>query len=368
MTTLDRYIFRSLLVNYLIALGVMISLYIVLDMFFNMDEFTESGRPAAGLLADLISFYGNRTFLYFAQLSGVITLFSCLLTLARMRTDNELTAMLASGISLYRVAAPVLAFGLVTAGLNHLNTEIAIPHAAHKLARRHDDARGLKTYGVWFLEDRDNALLSAQQYLPRAKLLRHLLVLNRSDNGDLQRVILAEQASWQQPEAGQPGYWALERGVEMRRVDPNAESIGPTQDMQRRLIDRYPSNLDPRSIELRQSAGWIRFLSSSKLNELASQVDGRLLAQVRDAKHARFTAPLISLLMLLLGVPFILDRRPGNLLDASVKCLLVCGSCYLLTFIVQNTGSETSGSALPAWLPMIIYTPITAFLLDRMRT
>ena len=41
LTVLDRYLLRSLLVNYLIGLGVMLSLYVVLDMFVNMDEFTE---------------------------------------------------------------------------------------------------------------------------------------------------------------------------------------------------------------------------------------------------------------------------------------------------------------------------------------
>ena len=33
MTVLDRYILRSLLFNYVVALGTMLSLYVVLDMF-----------------------------------------------------------------------------------------------------------------------------------------------------------------------------------------------------------------------------------------------------------------------------------------------------------------------------------------------
>ena len=45
LSVLDRYILRSLLINYLIAIGAMISLYVVLDLFVNMDEFTEQGYP-----------------------------------------------------------------------------------------------------------------------------------------------------------------------------------------------------------------------------------------------------------------------------------------------------------------------------------
>ena len=73
MKTLDRYMVRGLIVNYAIALGAMMSLYVVIDMFFNMDEFTETETSA---FRNSISFYGNRVFLYFSQLSGVITLFA----------------------------------------------------------------------------------------------------------------------------------------------------------------------------------------------------------------------------------------------------------------------------------------------------
>ena len=166
MTLLDRYILRRLAINYVLALAIMMSLYIVLDLFFNMDEFTEGDQGVAGVTADVVGYYATNLFLYFAQLSGVITLVACAATLARMRRANELTAMLASGVSLYRVAAPVLGFGLATTALWVLDTEVAIPGVAAKLARSHDDARGEKTYGVWFLRDRDGALLPAQQFLP----------------------------------------------------------------------------------------------------------------------------------------------------------------------------------------------------------
>ena len=71
--TLDRYILRSLVVNYLIALAVMMSLYVVLDLFFNMDEFTEGEVSAFKVLGGIVSYYGTNLFKYFAQLSGVIT-------------------------------------------------------------------------------------------------------------------------------------------------------------------------------------------------------------------------------------------------------------------------------------------------------
>ena len=73
-----------------------------------------------------------------------------------------------------------------------MDTELIIPSIAHKLARRHDDARGLKTYGVWFLQDRDDALLSAQQYVPGEGTIKRLLVIKRNETGHLSSIIEAE--------------------------------------------------------------------------------------------------------------------------------------------------------------------------------
>ncbi len=369
MATLDRYILKGLLVNYLIAIGVMMSLYIVLDLFFNMDEFTENVGGTTQILLDIASFYGNRVFLYFSQLSGVITLFACLITVSRMRQQNELTAVLASGVSLYRIAAPVLGFAIATTALWWVNTEVFIPSIAHKLARRHDDARGLKTFGVYFLQDRDNALLCAQKYVPGEEILKRVLILKRDKNGSFESWIQAEQGTWKAPVPGvSPGGWQLDRGLECKRSAEPKDTLAPEGAFKQELIDFYASNLDPQTIELRQSTSWIRFLSSKNLDQLSHTLDGHMLQQVHNAKHTRVTTPIISLLMLALGLPFVLDRIPAGVLAAGGKSLLLCGTCFLAMFLTQNLSSEGNLSALPAWIPVMVFTPISVVLFDRMRT
>ncbi|MCB9851165.1 MAG: LptF/LptG family permease [Phycisphaerales bacterium] len=364
MTTLDRYILRGLIVNYLIAICVMISLYVVLDLFFNMDEFAEQKGE---MLVSMMSFYGNRIFLYFAQLSGVITMFACLTTLARMRRQNELTAVLASGVSLYRLAAPVIAFALLTSVLWYVDSEVVIPRVAHKLARRHDDALGQRTVRVRFLRDRDNNLLSADQYQPSEGVLKRLAVVRRGPDGDLESILEAERGTWEQLPGG-GGHWKLERGVERRRqLSVPGEAEG-SELADRRLVDYYETDLDPQTIEVRQSSQWMRYLSRKRLVELSETLEGGARQRADQYRYARFTTPLINVLMLLLGLPFILDRLPGSLLVAGGKALFVCGACFLLTFIVQNFNAEGGWSTLPAWAPIIVFTPVAVLLLDRLRT
>ncbi|UCG15273.1 MAG: LptF/LptG family permease [Phycisphaerales bacterium] len=367
MGTLDRYIIRSLVVNYLIALAVMMSLYIVLDLFFNMDEFTEGSQSTLAVFGGILSYYGTNLFKYFSQLSGVITVVAGMLTLGRLRRTNELTAVLASGVSLYRVAVPVIAFGIATTLLWFVDMELIIPSMADRLARRHDDPRGERTYAVRFLNDRDGALLSAQQFLPSTGRMRRMLVMIREETGAVREVIEAEEAQWE-PQEGHPagGRWKLERATRRRQVMRGTDTIGPQEQMEEELVRYYSSDLTPRDIQMRQSSQWLRFLSSRQLGDLADLglPDARNLARIR---HERFTTPVVNVVMLLLGIPFLLKRMPGNLVGDAAKCLIVCGLCFVVSVVGRNLSPATL-PALPSWLPIIIFTPLSVVLLDRIKT
>ena len=269
MTVLDRYLLRSLLVNYLIGLGVMLSLYVVLDMFVNMDEFTEQGYPVLTVLGNVVDYYIPNLLLYFAQLSGVITLFACAAVLARMRKLNEMTAILSSGVSLYRVARPVLIFGAVVTGLLVADTEWLIPSVAHKLSRDHDDADGKRAYEVLFLRDKGGALLSASRFHPTNRDLERLLVLVRDEEGSVVQTWEADRATWEPPTSIRPqGRWRMDRGRLTTRGAAGDVGLGPREDQRVTYPAYYESDLSPEAIELRQSQGWVRFLSLAQLREL----------------------------------------------------------------------------------------------------
>jgi len=365
-TVLDRYLLRSLLANYLVALGVMLSLYVVLDMFVNMDEFTEKHDTVLTVLANMADYYLPNLFLYFSQLSGVITVFACGAVLARMRKLNELTAILASGVSLYRVARPVLIFGVVMTGLLVLDTEWLIPSVAHKLSRDHDDADGKRAYEVLFLKDRGGALVSAGRFHPTTRALQRLLVLVRDESGAIVQTWDADQAVWQPPTAQRPtGRWKLERGrLVVRSSSPTG--FGPRDEQRISYPEFYESELSPEAVQLRQARGWMRYLSLRRLRELEADQTADLLA-IKQTRHTRIAAPIVSLLLLLLSVPFFLDRSPANVLGDAGRCVLVCGLCYVVTFIAQNIHS-TNASAVPTWIPIFIFGTLAMVLLDRVRT
>ncbi|MBI4719280.1 MAG: LptF/LptG family permease [Planctomycetes bacterium] len=367
ISILDRYLLRSLAFNYFVALAVMISLYVVLDMFVNMDEFTEHGYPVATVLANIVSYYAPNVCLYFSQLSGVITLVACMAALARARKFNELTAILASGVSLYRVAAPVVAFGLTTTVLLVIDTEWVIPSVAHLLARDRDDVDGKRAYEVLFLRDRNDSLLSAGQFHPLTRDLRRLLVLTRDESGSVARTLEADRATWHHP-PGLPeqGRWKLERGRLTTRAAAETAGLGPQTTESTTLVEWYDSDLSPLAIQLRQTEGWVRYLSLRQLDRLLKSGSPDRW-EILQTKHARIAAPLVSMVLLLLGLPFFLDRAPASVLSDAGGCTLACGLCYVATFVAQSIRPE-SQSALPAWIPIFIFATVAMVLIDRIRT
>jgi hypothetical protein len=200
--------------------------------------------------------------------------------------------------------------------------------------------------------------------------MRRVLILKRDANGAVTSVIEAEEAVWEKLE-GHPfgGRWVLTRAREYSTVADATESFGPQDKLVTRLVDHYESQLDPAKIQLRQSAQWISFLSSRQLGELAGRdLPNTVAVAVQQARHARFAVPIVNLLLLLLGIPFLLHREPGTILTDAAKCLGVCGACFAVSFAGQSVMSPDTYSALPSWLPIIVFSPLAVVLIDRIRT
>src|ERR671916_1017399 len=151
MKILDRYVLVSFLKNYLISFMVLVGMYVVLDMVFNFDELANLKTKTAGdsgfesvlaSIGSIADFYLHQSFLFFVHLSGIIPVVAAAFTLMRLSRFNELTAVLASGVPLLRVAMPIILAGVTLNALVILNQELVIPNISDKLSRDRDEMHG----------------------------------------------------------------------------------------------------------------------------------------------------------------------------------------------------------------------------------
>ena len=182
--TLDRYIIRSFLTSALLWFIIFMLLRVVVDMFINMDEFTEGDKGVVQLLKDIGVFYSYQPLVYIIEMGGLIIVASAAFSLARMNHTNELTAMLASGVSLYRVIWPVILCAMLMGGLIIVDQELLIPGVADRLVRDRDDVRGLETFSVPLITDGLNTAWHATSFEPakgRQRMIRPIILIRDED-------------------------------------------------------------------------------------------------------------------------------------------------------------------------------------------
>lgn len=388
---LDRYVAREFLISYIIALLVVLSLRIILDLFVQLDEFVEakSDQAAPGALTALgyiLDYYGPKTFEYFRDFSGMIILLAAVFSLARMTRQNELTAVLASGVSLKRVIAPIVLLGFVLNMLMVIDQEFILPRYADKLVRRHDEMNRLRSLSINLLPDKNNALLTANEFDPQEKSLRGVQIILRAA-GRATGVITASAAHWDESRQR----WRLTEG-QLLIMERTTESVSRDRLWK---IDYYPSDIPSVSADNSQSQPatllspdylWLQrhknfktLMSGAELSNLMKlELKPAQRAETITEKHFRFTDPIINMVMLLLGLPLLVSRERRSTKTSILLTMLGAGGCFIATFACKLMigedifggffGSPYFSYALLAWVPIIVFMPLAVLALDSIKT
>ena len=121
---IDRYIGRAQLHAFVVVFVSLAGLYFVFDAFTNMEEFLSHAAETGSLTKVLASYYSCRLLWFFDATSPVISLASAMFALSWLERHNELTALLAAGVSRWRIARPVIVFSVVVALAAATNREL----------------------------------------------------------------------------------------------------------------------------------------------------------------------------------------------------------------------------------------------------
>ena len=186
MKILDKYVAKNFLIGYAIAFCVLIGMRITIDLFANLDEFTEHANLGTlSIIANILTYYSLQSTLYFRDFAGMITVVAAAFSLGKMVRYNELTAMMASGVSLKRVITPIVVLAVVFSGFLIIDQELIIPALSPKLVRGSDAIPGKESYNVWFITDASGSLISAKKFDVASSTFDDLIVVTRSQKPDV---------------------------------------------------------------------------------------------------------------------------------------------------------------------------------------
>src|SRR5271166_4650001 len=141
---IDRQMILGYFKAYCVCLSSLLSLYIVVDLFTNLDDFTHRGGDLLATTRHIVSYYGYKIPKIFDQLCEVIALLAAMFTVAWMQRNNEQVPLLSAGVSTRRIVAPVLGCACFMLTLAVLNQEFVIPLIGDRLLLPRDDPKGEK--------------------------------------------------------------------------------------------------------------------------------------------------------------------------------------------------------------------------------
>ncbi len=366
MKILDRYIAKNFLVGYATSLCVLVGLRIIVDMFVNLDEFTEHANLGNwAVIRNILTYYSLNTTLYFRDLAGVVTVVAAAFSLGKMVRDNELVAIMASGVSAKRIVGPILALAIFFTGLWVADQELLIPTVRGKLARGHGDVPGEEYFRVYFIKDGKGSLICARRFYVKTSTFVAPTIITRQQTTQhgiwkVTGQIIAKEARYNQA----TGAWDLVDGM-FKSTGDNIES--------KPLKSYVAPNLTPKDIPVICESESKSLFSSRQLTTLAAQKGSiRDMVGIYSQIHFRFTEPIINLTMLMVSLPILICRNPKEMKSAVLFSFVVTAACYITMFICKLLATEPvlAGRVMPelwAWLPVFVFLPIAFIELDTMK-
>jgi lipopolysaccharide export system permease protein len=373
MKILDRYVTKQFLIGYGIALLVTLGMFITLDLFINLDEFAErADLGVTAVLSNIVMYYLARAALWFRDLAGVIIVVASVFSLARMTKNNELIAVMASGMSLKRFIAPIVILAAALTGLQVLDQELLIPRLSQQLTRSRDDLPGTKQYDLWFAADTNGNLINTFRFDEKTQTMENpFFILRQHITGTSRLAVIGRIKALQATYDASRGGWILTDGLLLKIPDsPNVISTGPVTSP----VDFFASDLTPQQIPMRRQEGYKSLLSSAQLLDLENSKGVREsdLAELSLQRHSRITDPILNLVMLLVALPVLVCRDPRDMKTAILISFAASTGCFVLTFICKLFATEVFFNQvrpeLWAWAPIFLFGTIAFIQLDSMKT
>jgi lipopolysaccharide export system permease protein len=367
MHLLDRMLIRGYLKAYVVCLVSLLSLYVVIDLFTNLDEFAEQHRGLAPILRHIGVYYGYKVAQIFDLLCEEIVLLAAMFTVAWMQRNNELLPLLSAGVSAHRVVRPVLLSATAMLGLTVANQEFILPRIATFLLYPRDDPNGEKEIEAHHAFEPNKIHINGERASRRLRMVRKFSCLIPDTLAQKLIHLSAKEAYYYPPGEGPcgGGGWLLTdtQPAELDGwVDPNVLKV---LDSGKYFL--YTREADFEAIT--RSRTWFSFASTYRLLSELNKPESMRLASMAVRFHMRLTRPILGLLLVLMGLSIILRDQNRNVYISTALCLVLCGLFFAACFLCRQLGdNEYLSPALAAWLPVLVFGPLAFVLFDAIHT
>ena len=353
------YILKKVVPFWFISLLFIALILNLVDLFMNISRYLEMEAPAKDVLR-VMYYYISKTIWYAGPIAF---LFSVTYVLSDLYAKNEMEAIFASGVSLFKFVLPVFIFAIVLSyGMFFLEDKFVVSDMEKKTALQKkllDEVESANNDNIVVLSDSAKIIYKAKRYRDSTKRLDNVFFIFRDDDMTLKAIIHAQTARWNEEKQ----VWNLEDAVQFENHEGALKKTKVTEEYKALLTESYEifrrTTVDVSTVNVADARVYINHLKKAGLpyNEQLS------------VYYKKFSFPFILFISAFLAVGLTGKTRKNVLLislSLSITAVVLFYVFQMVTMVLAKTGVITP--FMGAWLPDIVFLFIAGFLLKFSRT
>ncbi len=361
-TLLDDYILR----DFFIYLGMILSTFLVLVLVFTLFELLGDilrNRVPAAIVAEYLL---NVTPYLLYNVAPLVMLLAVLVTFGLMQRSNEITAIKATGTSIYRIVTPVIvAAGVLATGLFFAD-QFYLPHTNKRQEALHNQIKG-KPAQTYLRPDRkwifgqNNDIYYYQFFDPDRDQFGNLTVFQLDrPTFSITRRIHADRAHW----AENLNRWVYEQGW-VRTL--NVSAMGDYRPYEVATFPDLPETPAYFKKEVKQYSEMNYEELRRYIRDL--QQGGFDVVRLRVELQKKLSYPLITLIMAILAIPFSLSTGKKGAITGVATAVGIAVFYTVVSRLFEAMGDISQlPPALAAWSPDLIFVLVGGYLILKVPT
>ncbi len=343
---MDLYIIGKFMGTFFFILALIMSLAIVFDISEKMDDFIRHDVSASSIIFD---YYLNFVFHYSNVFSSMIIFIAVILFTSKMARNNEITAILCSGVSFNRMLLPYFVSAGIISGFSIYMNHYVLPHANETRVDfennyMHHKASLQKVY-------REPEIGTIVYYEFNDEKFFHQFLLQNWEGFEFKKTVFAHRASCDSI----TGKWQLENYF-IREVREGKDKI--------RTGNRMDTTFNFPVAALGKKLNYASTMTTPELNEYISEEKEKgnsELALFEIEKHQRTAYPMAAFILTLIAVSVSSRNSRGgtgfHIFIGLLVALMYIFSMKITTVAATNVGFNPF---LAVWLPNLIFLIVAA--------
>jgi LPS export ABC transporter permease LptF/LPS export ABC transporter permease LptG len=362
-TILDDYVLRGFAFYLALIAGAFVTLLLVFTLFELLSDILRN--QVSPLIVGEYLLNVTPYFLYY-PIAPLSMLLAVLVTFGLLQRSNEITAIKATGISLYRVVVPVLIASTLLAGVLFLSDQLYLPYTNKRQDALRNRIKGkpaqtyLRPDRKWIFGQHSD-IYYYQFFDPDRDVFGGVSVFQFDPHTfQITHRISADRAHW----SNSMSRWVYEQGWERSLSGSAIESYRKFD------VATYPELAEAPAYfkkEIKQSSE----MSYDELRRYIHDLEesGFDVVRLRVQLQKKIAYPLITFVMAVLAIPFALSAGKRSALTGVATAIGIGVFYWTISGLFEAMGNLSQlPPAVAAWSPDLVFGFIGGYLILRMPT